>query len=201
MTEIKPKRRWFSFSLRALLVVVTMAAVGSWACWVAWPWWQAYREQAQFEAAVRQLKIGDPNLLDNHLLPTKNNDSWFSTGDGKFLYLTGKFIRSTFSYCIVCTARTPKPMTKFDWVNVSVYRLNHAPPNYQPYRDHDCSAFKEYTSGWSREIKYVFDFADFILGDAEDGRHFEYELIYSDPPAKPRQLMVQNSGDPMNPLK
>jgi hypothetical protein len=44
MTEIKPKRRWFRFGLRTLLVVVTLAAVGSWGYWVAWPWLREYRQ-------------------------------------------------------------------------------------------------------------------------------------------------------------
>ena len=33
MTETKPKRRWLRFSLRTLLVVVTLVAVASWAYW------------------------------------------------------------------------------------------------------------------------------------------------------------------------
>ena len=33
------RRRWFRFSLRMLLAVVTLAAVGSWGYWIGWPWW------------------------------------------------------------------------------------------------------------------------------------------------------------------
>ena len=68
---------------------------------------------------------------------------------------------------------------------MSAYRLRHAPVDYRAYRDHDYSSFKEPTSSWLREIKYVNDFADFVLGHPEDGRQFQYELIYSDPPEKP----------------
>jgi hypothetical protein len=58
MTDAKPKRRWFRFSLRTLLVLVTLAAVGSWAYWIGWPWWLVSREQSQIVELVSQLKIG-----------------------------------------------------------------------------------------------------------------------------------------------
>ena len=80
-------RRRFRFGLRTLLVVVSLAAVASWGYWVAWPWWQAYREQIEFEAAVRQLKVGDPNLINGNHLPRLNNDSMYASGDGISLTL------------------------------------------------------------------------------------------------------------------
>ena len=36
----KPNRRWLQFSLRTLLVVVTLSAVGVGMVWRMWPWWQ-----------------------------------------------------------------------------------------------------------------------------------------------------------------
>ena len=48
MDQPPATRLCFRFSLRALLVVVTLAAVGSWAYWIAGPWWAIYREQHEF---------------------------------------------------------------------------------------------------------------------------------------------------------
>ena len=58
MSETKPKRRWFRFSLRTFLAVVTLAAVASWAYWICWPLWAKGAAQLAFERSARQLKAG-----------------------------------------------------------------------------------------------------------------------------------------------
>ena len=73
MTETKPKRRWFRFSVRTLLVVVTFAAVGSWVYWIGWPWWTNLYEQTEFLAAVRQIKAGSPTVPMEKLAPGGNH--------------------------------------------------------------------------------------------------------------------------------
>ena len=50
--------------------------------------------------------------------------------------------------------------------SVEVFRLSTRPPDYQG--------------------KYVQDFLKFISGDRTHNPGFQYELIYSDPPAKPK---------------
>jgi len=189
MNEAKPKRRWFTFGLRTLFVMVTLAAIGSWAYWVGWPWWMDYREQRQFEAAARQLKIQDNDVADERRLPPKVHDMWHNTGDKRFHYKIGKYIRTNVSYCIVFTFRKPaEPSAHFEPLKVSVYRVQHAPVDYRPYRDHAESIYAgSHSPAWVRDLEYINDFEDFILGDAEDGRPFQYELIYSDPPEKPIQ--------------
>ncbi len=182
----KPRR--FRFGLRTLLAVVTLAAVGSWGYWVAWPWWQAYREQVNFEAAASQLRIGENIPIDKQFGTIKGNDTLTTIKDGANLVSeVGKYIRSNASYCIIWTIRiTPNPLNGgWEYVKVSVYRLQHAPVDYRPYRDHENSPYYTPSSSWLRDIKYLDDFADFILGDTQDGRRYQYELIYSDPPAKP----------------
>jgi hypothetical protein len=52
------RRRRFRFGLRTLLAGVGLAALGSWAYWVAWPWWQIRHEELQFAAVARQIQVG-----------------------------------------------------------------------------------------------------------------------------------------------
>jgi hypothetical protein len=117
-------------------------------------------------------------------LPLQRGDTTHSTRDKDFSYSIGKFVRRNASYCIVWSLRPPEA-GKFEYLKLSAYRLQHAPVDYQPYRKHDLSGREKLTAGQLRELTYIDDFADFILGDAQDGRRYQYELIYSDPPAKP----------------
>ena len=163
-----------------MLAVVTLAAVGSWGYWVAWPWWQAYREQVDFETALQKLQRSD---VDTSVLPKNQNDMMQSTVRVSTLDKVGKFIRTNASDCIVLKDRHA-PSWPHACESISVYRLPHAPHDYKPYHERDLSEFDHPATSWVREIKYVDDIADFILGDAQDGRRYQYELIYSDPPAK-----------------
>ena len=134
---------------------------------------------------MQQLKIGGFHPASMDRLPKQINDSQLGTGDAKFNYIVGKYVRTNASYCIVFTDHWPTEPRNFEPIKIAVYRLQHAPIDYQPYRDHDLSAYNKPDTGWLRESKYVDDFADFILGNAQDGRRYKFELIYSDPPATP----------------
>jgi hypothetical protein len=184
MSDAKPERRWFRFGLRTLLAAVTLAAIGSWGYWVAWPWWQGYREQVEFEAAVRELRISGGESIHLERLPLQRSDTTHSTRDINLSYDIGKYVRRNASYCIVCSLRPPEA-DKFEYLKISAFRLQHAPDDYQPYREHNLTRSGPLTVGLLRELKYIDDFADFILGDTQDGRRYQYELIYSDPPDKP----------------
>ena len=57
MDQPVAKRRRFRFGLRTLLVIVTLAAVGSWGHWVAWPRLVIYLEQSKVEAQQAESKL------------------------------------------------------------------------------------------------------------------------------------------------
>ena len=57
MTPSKPRRR-FSFGLRFILLLFTVAAVGMWGYLYGWDLWQWHVDQRQFVAAATQLKRG-----------------------------------------------------------------------------------------------------------------------------------------------
>ena len=101
--------RWFKFSLRTLLVLVTVAAVASWGYGVTWPWWQAYREQTLFEAAIQHLKLDDDKLTEGKHIPSKINDVMQSTGDANCTYIVGKYIRTN-ARCPSCRCCLYLPM-------------------------------------------------------------------------------------------
>ena len=117
-------------------------------------------------------------------LPLQRSDTTHWTRDINLSYDIGKYVRRNADYCIVCSLRPPEA-DKFEWLKISAFRLQHAPDDYQPYREHNLAARGKLTAGQLRELTYIDDFADFISGDAQDGRRYQYELIYSDPPAKP----------------
>src|SRR5436190_7097742 len=79
------KRRRFRFGLRTLLVVVALAAVGSWGYWVAWPWWQGHREQMEFESALAKFHAGT-NRAEFARLPMMwsrrfvRGSTWYDSG-------------------------------------------------------------------------------------------------------------------------
>ena len=123
MDQPPATRRRFRFGLRTLLVVVTLAAVASWGYWVAWPWWQAYREQIGFESAVRELRISGGDSIGLERLPLQRSDTTQSTRDINLSYDIGKYVRRNASYCIVCSLRPPEA-DKFEYLKISDFDCN-----------------------------------------------------------------------------
>ena len=157
---IAKRRRRFRFSLRTLLVVVTLAAVGSWGIGLAWPWWQANRQQVQFETAVQKLQRSD---VDTSVLPKNQNDMMQSTVRVSTLDKVGKFIQTNASYCIVFKDRHV-PSWPHACESISVYRLPHAPHDYKPYHERDLSEFDHPATSWVKRNKVRRRFCRFYSG-------------------------------------
>ena len=169
MTETKPKRRWFRFSLRTLLVVVTLVAMASWAYWIGWPLWLLHKEQARFLESVRNLKAG--------VLWKDVGLQCQTCGGGQ--YAIQEFRNKTLvmvcwpniTYCVLIEIENVGTIEKC--TKIELFRI---PPLSLEERD----------PGNPRNPKreYMRSFFLMIGGDRKDSGGFQYELIYSDPPAK-----------------
>src|SRR5262245_16324110 len=73
MPHVPTTRRGFRFGVRALLAALTMAAIIAWVYWYGWPRYMIYREQTQFEAAVRGLNPGVEVWKADQMLPTETH--------------------------------------------------------------------------------------------------------------------------------
>jgi hypothetical protein len=185
MTETKPKRRWFRFSLRTLLTVVAIAAVASWGYWVGWPWWQAYREQGGFEAAVRQLKAGVTTELADNQIPSQSHDTAILYSDSSgWVCAISKYFRRNANYCVyyVFPESSRGAGSEIPCVSVSVFRLPRAPHDYQALSEQQFGRRPPINDTRLQDMDYVGDFADFIKDDLPISHGIKFELIYSDPP-------------------
>jgi len=195
MDQPTTTRRRFRFGLRTFLAVVTLAAVGSWAYWVGWPWWLVHREQMQFEESVHQIKAGMTPTAASKLVSCKSRITtstvafdWQHNPIGLERYVWPNAI-----YCIFYVVPAPKDGTPSNGAcsSVEVFRLPPVPAAYQAR-----------TAGGRRSITrtlpplkpddipmygYIADFLEIISGDRKNNYGFQYELIYSDPPAKPER--------------
>jgi hypothetical protein len=183
-------RRHFRFGLRTLLLLVTLAAVGSWGYWIGWPSWQAFRQRKTFESNVRSLKVGDhltgaTNLagakIDGLIVFQQAEAMYWKTGMCSY-ELPGA------TYCIF--GEFPRLSLGTECVGIEVYLLPPMPPGYRSQRSKSNSHLK-YMSSHSDlpvhypQMEYTNDFFCFLNGDRKNNPGFQYELIYSDPPAKP----------------
>lgn len=78
--DFRPKRRWFQFSLRTLLILITAGSL--WLGWYMFRWRQQQAQQKQAAAAVRQLGgEAQPSLssysLSSVLLEQNNAENVF----------------------------------------------------------------------------------------------------------------------------
>ena len=215
MTETKPKRRWFRFSLRTLLTVVMLAAMSSWAYRFGWPWWRD-REYRPLLESVKHLKAGTSEEQALQLIKGVNYPSVFKTeihasDQSDTPNRPTSMISCTWGDTIVCiyfVADDDNPGAFQGLFNsarpchhIEVFRLAARPDNYSVTR------IPINRGGWFRYTRmlqlirtqdislqrYVEDFAAFISSDRKDNPGFQYELIYSDPPAKPQVADPRNA--------
>jgi hypothetical protein len=196
MTEAKPKRRWLRFSLRKLLLVVTLAALASWGYWIGWPGLVANWQQHVFEHSVASLHVGvrvrDTNEETFPFPPHKGDGEWGSLFDinGDRIWV-GQYSLTNGVYfvCLKC----PKGFQGEDYeapsTRVEVFRLPPVPSNYAAKRkindDPVAKLARPPSPGEPPDDAYYGDFVQFVFGDRKDDFGLKCELIYSDPPAKP----------------
>jgi hypothetical protein len=195
MTPSKPRRR-FSFGLRFVLLLFTVAAVGMWGYWYGWDQWQWHVDQRAFVAAATQLRKG--SLISEKWRPGSNKygPPWY--GGGQRHDSKG---RVTGYYSI----RWPNAQFIVFWKyegsyasSVEVFQLPPAPAGYLPQTESskraiaerekfggmlppDVSPEKYLEANPPEDLAYKLDFLQFLRGDRKDSLGFEYELIHSDP--------------------
>ena len=159
--ETNPKPRWFRFSLRALLVLVTRAAVASWGYWIGWPWWENYRLHQEFERSAKEIKInmtvGDAIDQMGHKVGEVSHEHYRQL-NGKEIFFS-RYRWPDSEYCIYYVIGKTSGNSPYQGTisSVEVFRL--PPRSYQGN-----------------------DFLEFISGDRKSNSGLQYELIYSDPP-------------------
>ena len=183
-------RRRFRFGLRTLLVVVTLAAVGSWGFWFGWPAWQAFQLRKTFESNVRSLKVGDHPTSTSNLAGAKNDGLIVLQQAEATSWKTGmcSYELPGATYCVF--GEFPRLSLGTECVRIEVYRLPPMPPGYRSQRSKSNAPLKYMSShsdlsGHYPQMEYTNDFFCFLNGDRKNNPGFQYELIYSDSPAKP----------------
>jgi hypothetical protein len=191
------KRSWLHFRLRALFVLLSVSAAASWVYWDGWQRWQWRNEQQDFLSQARTLKHGGlmsegwrPELK-HYGPPYVSEEEGYGTNGGHFRRY------------VAC--RWPGTLFVVFWQYkeshcscVEVFRLPTAPPDYVAQSEHGRlgvtiraeliahpSVGREYRGADdAAQLAYKLDFIEMISGDRRDAMGFEYELVYSDPPAE-----------------
>jgi hypothetical protein len=181
--QLAAPRRRFRFGLRTLLVVVTLAAVASWGYWIGWPWWADYRLRVRIEGAVRQLKIGSTIDEASAILDYDEAGSWQNYHNSiNFAWI--RYHSLNYEYFVYFVfqdkpfevASSARPCR-----SVEAFRCARMPPDYTPRTQR----VRDDTSTQAQLNRFGFnnDFVEFAASGQRESA--QYELIYSDPPAKP----------------
>jgi hypothetical protein len=158
-----------------LFVVVTVAAVASWAYWVGWPWWLDSRERTRFEESAKKLKAGTTHLdaieLVSFDLRRQVIHKAIGSTESDFYVLPGAIYA-------ICYTIPKDPSIKHWSTPCKQLKVFQIPPVSQEYLD-------LHRNMVSPERWYVDDISTQISRHGKSNPGFQYELIYSDPPAKP----------------
>jgi hypothetical protein len=174
------------FSLRTLLIVVTLSAVACWGYWIGWPWWQYGYDQQRFVESVKLIKAGISTKAASQMVHAGSHCSVQGYGDRRFDHAAARgylYIWPNAIYCVHYVARWTGVGVgrRYDeWgpiVSVEVFKLHAMPPSYQSHNG-------------SGQLAYADDFARSLLDDAKNTPGFDYELVYTDPPVKMAQLII-----------
>jgi hypothetical protein len=160
---------------------MTLAAAALWAYVVGWPWWLAYREQARFERVAGQFKAGVSTGEIWGMLDAKTGlvSAYMSAADRTQIgILRFELTNGVYFVCLKYPSDYSGPMMGAASTQVEVYRLPPAPAD-DPRRpiEPGKSAMDAYTGAF-------VDFYAFPLGNGQDARGLECELIHSDPPVE-----------------
>jgi hypothetical protein len=177
------------FSLRTLLMIVTLAAVSFWGYWFGWPRWQIFREQVRFEESVKQLKVGmtenEASLLIRWPKTTRTNTVAFDQR-GRPIVLA-KYEWPNVIYCVYYVCQPGEGLHESEsCISVEVFRLPPAPRAYAPQtesgRRRVSRSIPPIKPADVPEQAYMADFLAIISGDRKDNHGIEYDLIYADGP-------------------
>jgi hypothetical protein len=195
------RRRRLRFSLRGLLLLLTVAAVGSWVYWDGWDRWELRREQQQFVAQMKELRRG--GLISHDWRPrlTRYGPPFVSE-------YGGHDAKGRYKRYFAC--RWPNALYVVFWqfkdsrcTSVEVFCLPPAPNNYKPQTLRSRLAVKQQAEYLApprprrvrspymsvddpNHLAYKLDFVEMIAGDRLDRQGFEYVLIHADPAADDR---------------
>jgi hypothetical protein len=135
------------------------------------------------------LKVGD-NLTSATTLIHANNDSLIVMQHSAAMYWKSGMCTCELPGATYCIFGRFPPMERGSvCASIEVYRLRPMPPGYRSQRDKSTSSLK-YMSSYSDlsahypQMEYTDDFFCFLNGDRKNTPGFQFELIYSDPPAK-----------------
>ena|SRR5436190_11162182 len=188
-------RRRFRFGLRTLLAVVALAAVASWGYWVGWPMWLDHRERIAMEKEIRQFQPGmqfdqfHRLVSNNRYLRLIRTTGFSNDGNGCQIvdFDIGRAIYIAYVEVQFIKAKGPSETCR----RLEFYRLALPPIDYQTHTEHGRAVEASETTLTTGPIErsrmlYMADFREFLAGDRKNKPGFQYELIYSDPPAKPQ---------------
>ncbi len=185
------KRRNLRFSLRTLLVLVSLSALGTWMYLEGWPRLVVAWQEKQFESGARQLKVGSVPLTGMQLVPGKNpiNTTYTSNSSGQLIGMT-KYVWPNAVYCIYYTF--PRgysgAMMQAGCESVAVYRLPPIPVGYvsqsEAGRVDSHQADGKPGGAAVQRDAYFRDILDVLSGNISETPALNFELIHADPSPK-----------------